>query len=242
MRPARTPSARPPVAAVAVLLLLCASPLGALTLDPTVDGILLGVGVTLGGGSELLDLLKWPPAGASNTEVFPPSQLDISSMFPYSRDADVASSFFETATLAVPLVFVAASSQDQALASGVAYAESLSFAMAAKNGVKTLTPRLRPYTYSGGAPGVDTAEDDKSFPSGHATVAFAAAGFSTYLLLQGYPNSAWFLPLVVTDYGLAFLTASYRVYSGMHFVTDVLAGAVIGTLCGFLLPSIAHKP
>ena len=242
MRPAPVAIARPPASAVVLLLVLCCSPLGALTLDPTVDGVLLGVGATLGGGSELLDLLKWPPAVAPAQEVFPASQLDLSSMFAYSRDADVASTIFETATLAVPLVFVAASSQGQALAGSVAYAESLSFAMAAKNGIKSLTPRYRPYTYSGGAPGVDSAEDDKSFPSGHATVAFAAAGFSTYLLLQGYPNSAWFLPLVVTDYGLAFLTASYRVYSGMHFATDVLAGAVIGTLCGFLLPAIAHRP
>ena len=72
-------------------------------------------------------------------------------------------------------------------------------------------------------------------------MAFAAAGFSTYLLLQGYPKTAWYLPLVVADYGLAFLTASYRVYSGVHFVSDVLAGAVLGTLCGFLLPSVIHK-
>jgi len=57
-----------------------------------------------------------------------------------------------------------------------------------------------------------------SFPSGHATVAFACA---TTLALA--------LPrLAVPLYALAVLIAASRVYVGVHYPLDVLAGAVLG--------------
>jgi len=45
---------------------------------------------------------------------------------------------------------------------------------------------------------------------------------------------------VATEAGLAVVAASLRVLSGMHFMTDVLAGAAIGSLIGVLLP-LAHS-
>ena len=56
-----------------------------------------------------------------------------------------------------------------------------------------------------------------SFPSGHASAAFTAAG----VLSQGDP--LW--PLY---YGLAAVVASSRVYVKMHHASDVIAGAAIG--------------
>jgi membrane-associated phospholipid phosphatase len=231
-------------ALAAALLLLCTGAPGqALTLDPVKDAVLLGVGAGIAGGSELWSRIKPPTApGAVAAEAYPAAELDLATMFPYSRDADIASSVFQVAAIAVPAVFLLSTSRDQALSEGVVYAESLSFAIGAKNAVKFLVPRYRPYTYTGGAPGVSPGDDEQSFPSGHAAVAFAAAGFSTYLLVQGLPDTAWFVPYVVADYGLAFLAGSYRVFSGMHFVSDVVAGAALGLLCGFLLPAVVHKP
>ena len=56
-----------------------------------------------------------------------------------------------------------------------------------------------------------------SFPSGHASAAFTAAG----VLSQGDP--LW--PLY---YGLAVVVSSSRVYVKMHHASDVVAGAAIG--------------
>jgi undecaprenyl-diphosphatase len=61
-----------------------------------------------------------------------------------------------------------------------------------------------------------------SFPSGHAVVAFACATVMSFAV----PRLRW--PL----YALAALVAFSRVYVGVHFPGDVVAGAVIGVLLG----------
>ena len=62
-----------------------------------------------------------------------------------------------------------------------------------------------------------------SFPSGHATVAFACA---TAIALA-VPRLRW--PV----YLLAALIAFSRVYVGVHYPLDVLAGALLGVGLGF---------
>jgi undecaprenyl-diphosphatase len=59
-----------------------------------------------------------------------------------------------------------------------------------------------------------------SFPSGHATTAFAAA----VLLALWYPRWA---PIFA---GLAALVGLSRIVLGSHFPSDVLAGALLGSL------------
>jgi undecaprenyl-diphosphatase len=62
-----------------------------------------------------------------------------------------------------------------------------------------------------------------SFPSGHSTVAFACA---TAIALA-VPRLRW--PVFV----LAALIAFSRVYVGVHYPLDVLAGALLGIALGF---------
>ncbi|HEY3172796.1 MAG TPA: phosphatase PAP2 family protein [Thermoanaerobaculia bacterium] len=64
-----------------------------------------------------------------------------------------------------------------------------------------------------------------SFPSGHATTAFAVAGVLGYV----FPPAGPILYLGALATGLA------RVYYRDHFVIDVVGGAVLGTTCGLLL-------
>jgi undecaprenyl-diphosphatase len=65
--------------------------------------------------------------------------------------------------------------------------------------------------------------DEFSFPSGHTMTACAI----TICIAHFYP--AWELSLVV----LAASIAASRIVLGMHFLSDVLAGAMIGAVLGF---------
>lgn len=75
-----------------------------------------------------------------------------------------------------------------------------------------------------------------SFPSGHATIAFAAA----YILGRQYKKLKWLY------YFLAFLISFSRIYLGKHYSSDVVGGAVIGFLIGFgsykLVNNFTPKP
>lgn len=64
------------------------------------------------------------------------------------------------------------------------------------------------------------------FPSGHATTAFALAVTLTALL-----GRHWRWPLLI----FASLVALSRIVTGMHYLTDVVAGAALGTFGAILV-------
>lgn len=74
------------------------------------------------------------------------------------------------------------------------------------------------------------APADWSFPSGHTTSSFGAA-VSVGLNLKG----KWWLTLIP-----ACLIALSRLYLQVHFLTDVLVGAIIGVAAAFLAAVIIN--
>jgi undecaprenyl-diphosphatase len=56
-----------------------------------------------------------------------------------------------------------------------------------------------------------------------------------------YPGSKWKIPVIAGSYTLAAGIAALRIASGNHFITDVLAGAAIGSLYGWLVPFLHQR-
>ena len=123
---------------------------------------------------------------------------------------------------------------------GVMYAEALALSFGTKELIKHLVTRERPYMYDPDTPQslVESDKHDKSFFSGHTTYAFTGAAFASYVFCKYNPESKWRIPVIAASFSLATATAALRVASGNHFMTDVIAGAIIGTAIGIAVPAL----
>jgi membrane-associated phospholipid phosphatase len=103
-------------------------------------------------------------------------------------------------------------------------------------GLKYAVKRDRPYiTYPedfANKTGHDYS-DSYSFPSGHSTTAFATA---TALTLD-FPK--WYV--IVPSYAYAGTVAYSRMHLGVHYPSDVLTGALIGSGCAVLTHYVNKK-
>lgn len=91
--------------------------------------------------------------------------------------------------------------------------------------VEYIWGRLRPYiAYPEIIAAIWSQISDSSFPSSHVA--------STVVILTLWvwrSSKMWFVALII-----AFLMALSRIHNGMYYPTDVLAGAVLGVIYGYL--------
>lgn len=95
--------------------------------------------------------------------------------------------------------------------------------------IEYVVNRPRPYNALGIKPLSLPAIETPSFPSAHATIAFAIAG-----LIFFYSS-----PLGIVLLIIAALVALSRVFVGVHYMTDVIAGAIIGFLVSWAVYFVA---
>ncbi|MDX9826627.1 MAG: phosphatase PAP2 family protein [Spirochaetia bacterium] len=171
----------------------------------------------------------------SPTDVNP---IDRGLLFPYSKGLDIASDITQYAAFASPATFLFVVPKADYVETALMYAGSSLLAFGAGSLIKALVPRDRPYMYFDSPPAQAAIEGDESFPSRHSCIAFSAAGFTSTLFALRYPTSPYRVPVTVASYALALATAALRVGSGNHFISDVAAGALIGTVSGVLIPLI----
>ncbi len=79
----------------------------------------------------------------------------------------------------------------------------------------------------------------RSFPSGHAGMAFAAAAAVTSETSKWWPKSKWYIGPVM--YGGAALVAISRMYDNRHWASDIVMGAAIGTFSGLKIVRYHHS-
>ena len=96
--------------------------------------------------------------------------------------------------------------------------------------LKPLIDRTRPYYVLGYDPIIPPV-GDPSFPSGHTSASFAAAT-AIYII-----NKKW----GIIAYIFAAVMGFSRLYLGVHFPTDVLAGAILGMLSARIARGIMTK-
>ncbi len=96
--------------------------------------------------------------------------------------------------------------------------------------LKNLVVRVRPYDAIVGLQALIAPLRDSSFPSGHATCSIAAG----FVMLRGTPRY-----LGIPAFVLAVLICLSRLYLGVHYPTDVLAGALIGLFAAFTAKYVA---
>ncbi|MVO98740.1 phosphatase PAP2 family protein [Paenibacillus lutrae] len=96
--------------------------------------------------------------------------------------------------------------------------------------VKRFYPRRRPYLVIPNTRISMNPLEDHSFPSGHSTAIFAVT----------VPFVAAFPPLGFVLIPLALAVALSRMYLGLHYPSDCLAGALLGT--GSAIASVSVWP
>lgn len=73
------------------------------------------------------------------------------------------------------------------------------------------------------------------FVSSHAANTFAVATFLTAVLRKSYRSIGWWL------FAWALVSSYSRIYIGVHYPGDILAGAVLGVLIGLIIAMIVRR-
>lgn len=221
------------------------------SLHPGVDYPLASSGVALRGVAEWIDAFRYRDstdfASLSPDEVAP---FDRWAIGYYSRPLDRLSTLLTAAEFTVPVAINAwdiASGKEArygVLTDLIIYSEVYCFSSSLAIYAKALRWHPRPLAFTDNAPDAERRSGDagSSFFSAHTTSAFASAVFTAYTFQLKHPDS----PLVPWVWGGMLGTATavgaLRIYSGKHFPSDVLMGAAVGGLCGYVIPRLHLNP
>jgi len=97
--------------------------------------------------------------------------------------------------------------------------------------IKSVIGRPRPFESLDNVRLMMGTHDGFSFPSGHATISFCLAT----VIAMRYPKARY--PVFLA----AALVAISRTYLGFHYPSDILTGALLGMLIGYIVTETANK-
>ncbi len=152
-----------------------------------------------------------------------------------SRSAAVASDITLVAAAALPLIpALTAGSSRKNREALILLLESYVLTNGITTLIKGVAHRARPYSYRPDRPKLDK-NAAQSFISGHASMSFAGAVAAGLLMHDLQRGSPWEAPVWGAGISIALATGIFRVTSGNHFPTDVIAGAITGSLVSYFL-------
>jgi len=106
---------------------------------------------------------------------------------------------------------------------------------------KCMVRRIRPYVYNPEVPlheKIMSSNTRKSFFSSHTSISFASIVFLARTYAALHPDSRWKPVVWCTGLSTATLVGALRILSGKHFPTDVLVGALVGSIIGMVIPKL----
>lgn len=154
----------------------------------------------------------------------------------WARISDVTvATTFVGAALVLALSEPLGNAANDGLVVAEAAVSSIALAIMSNTGVR----RPRPFAYGTEAPLEERLRGNAalSFFSGHTAGAFATTWATFHTLRRlGRHTAAWIT--LISGLALSSFVGVGRVLAGQHFPTDVLAGALVGTSVGFLVPAL----
>ena len=134
--------------------------------------------------------------------------------------------------------------QARVQALGLHSVESILFASMLSGAIKMTAGRQRPYIDTKNPHSFQlwrgfSGDQFRSFPSGHTTAAFAFAATVTRETQFWWPSGGFIVGTLF--YGGAGLVGVSRIYNNMHWASDVVAGAAIGTIFGLKVVKYTHS-
>jgi membrane-associated phospholipid phosphatase len=120
--------------------------------------------------------------------------------------------------------------------------EAISLTGAMNTVFKFAFRRPRPVRYSDVDVPLSTFDQELSVPSGHTALVTAATTALTTTFFLRHPDSGWRWAVLGGGVALSVLTGFSRVESGNHFPTDVMVGALLGGMAGFVVPYFHRAP
>ena len=135
-----------------------------------------------------------------------------------------------------------------AVDASLAYSLAMGITLVLGDLVKTAVGRARPYERlcagDPAAPGCGTADSYASFYSLHTAMAFTSAGFTCAMHLERtlFDDPAADLSMCGASIVAATAVGALRIASDRHYLSDVVVGALMGFVVGYLVPTLLVPP